>query len=95
MKFYDPVYSYVHVDTPHFFLGKLDKTVPHAPAFVCKCQQPFLNQQKEKNDSGNYFMFNLHGSIGQVEIELTPPGSAFRLAVARSNMCHTNIREML
>ena len=29
-----------------------------------------------------------------MEIDLTQPGSAFRLAVARSNMCHTNIREM-
>ena len=38
--------------------------VLRAYTFACKSQQPFLNQRKVENDSRNYFMINLHKSMG-------------------------------
>ena len=39
---------------------------------------------REENDRRNYFMINLHESMGRTGIELATPGSAVRLAtVAR------------
>ena len=64
---YDSVNSYSHaemVSSPNhtFCLGKLDLAVNQY--LDCNWQQPFLNQQKEENDHKNYFMINLHQSMG-------------------------------
>ena len=73
---------------PHFFPGKLEQAVNqyflHILSLVTD-KQSFLNDSaEEENDSRNYFMINLHESMGRAGIELANPGSAVRLAsVAR------------
>ena len=39
-----------------------------------------LNDSREEYDRRNYFMINIHESMGQVGIELATPGSTGRLA---------------
>ena len=71
LRFYFPDNSYGPVETvssPNhtFSWASLTKqlTSTYAHTLACNFQQPFLNQRKEKNDRRNYFMIDLHKSMG-------------------------------
>ena len=54
-----------HTMTATFeYRGSLAWYFVHILSLVTSLQQPFMNQQKEENDHRNYFMINLHKSMG-------------------------------
>ena len=66
LRLYLPVNSYGHVkmvSSPNHTFSWANLTKLRAHFFACNWQQPFVNQRKEKNDSGNNFTINLPESM--------------------------------
>ena len=67
------------VHQTHFFLGKLEqavlKPVLHTHTFACNRQTTLLEgfSRIEENNSRNYFMINLHESMGRCQDRTCDP----------------------
>ena len=88
--FYIPVNSYGHVrkvSSPNhtFSAGKLEQAdnqyLVHIHSLVTDNNPSWINGKKE-NGRRNYFMINLHESMGRLKIKLMTPGSAVRQVAA-------------
>ena len=69
---------------PHFYLGKLEQVVNQYYVHILSLVTDNHPSGIEENDRRNYFMINLHESMGPDGIDRVTPGSGFRCpSVAR------------